>query len=139
MRISDWSSDVCSSDLVQRALARPRPLGRHDAPLNCCRTRSCIRPTCPVLNEDDAGPPRRRIQRRRRPGIRKRPRPPTRAAMTNHFNVHHKADTVGVITVEGIQAGQELTGWIMENDETITLKALDPLPIGHKIAPEDST
>ena len=54
--------------------------------------------------------------------------------MTNHFNVHHKTDTVGVITVEGIDAGQELTGWIMETDETITLKALDPIPIGHKIA-----
>ena len=38
---------------------------------------------------------------------RKRPTdPPTRAAMTNHFNVHHKTDTVGVITVEGIEAGQ---------------------------------
>ena len=54
--------------------------------------------------------------------------------MTNHFNVHHKTDTVGVITVEGIEAGQELTGCIMETDETITLKALDPIPIGHKIA-----
>ena len=54
--------------------------------------------------------------------------------MTNHFNVHHKADTVGVINVEDVAAGQELTGWIMETDETITLKALDPIPIGHKIA-----
>jgi (2R)-sulfolactate sulfo-lyase subunit alpha len=54
--------------------------------------------------------------------------------MTNHFNVHDKADTVGVVTVEGIQAGQELTGWIMETDETVTLTALDAIPIGHKIA-----
>jgi len=54
--------------------------------------------------------------------------------MTNHFNVHDKADTVGVVTVEGIQAGQELTGWIMETDETLTLTALDAIPIGHKIA-----
>lgn len=57
--------------------------------------------------------------------------------MTNHFNVHDAKDTVGVITVEGVQAGQELTGWIMETNETIKLKALDPIPIGHKIALND--
>src|SRR3546814_3487784 len=28
MRISDWSSDVCSSDLVEKCGARPRPLRR---------------------------------------------------------------------------------------------------------------
>lgn len=54
--------------------------------------------------------------------------------MATHFIVHDKADTVGVMVVENAQAGQELTGWIMETDETITLKALDPVPLGHKIA-----
>ena len=33
--------------------------------------------------------------------------------------VHDKKDTVGVIVVEGIKAGQELTGWVMEDDSTI--------------------
>lgn len=54
--------------------------------------------------------------------------------MATHFLVHDKADTVGVMVVENTQAGQELTGWIMETDETITVKALDAVPLGHKIA-----
>jgi (2R)-sulfolactate sulfo-lyase subunit alpha len=54
--------------------------------------------------------------------------------MPTHFIVHDKADTVGVMVVENSPAGQELTGWIMETDETITLKALDAVPLGHKIA-----
>ncbi len=36
--------------------------------------------------------------------------------MPTHFIVHDKADTVGVMVVENSQAGQELTGWIMETD-----------------------
>jgi (2R)-sulfolactate sulfo-lyase subunit alpha len=54
--------------------------------------------------------------------------------MPTHFIVHDKADTVGVLVVENSQAGQELTGWIMETDETISLQALDAVPLGHKIA-----
>ena len=50
------------------------------------------------------------------------------------FIVHDKADTVGVVVVEDVQPDQDLTGWIMETDETITLKALDAVPLGHKIA-----
>jgi (2R)-sulfolactate sulfo-lyase subunit alpha len=54
--------------------------------------------------------------------------------MTTSFIVHDKADTVGVVVVEDVQLGKDLTGWIMETDETITLKSLDPVPLGHKIA-----
>ena len=54
--------------------------------------------------------------------------------MPTHFIVHDKADTVGVVVVEDVRPGQQLTGWIMETDETITLKALDGVPLGHKIA-----
>jgi (2R)-sulfolactate sulfo-lyase subunit alpha len=54
--------------------------------------------------------------------------------MTTHFIVHDKADTVGVMVVENIQAGQELTGWIMETDETVKVKSEDAIPLGHKIA-----
>jgi (2R)-sulfolactate sulfo-lyase subunit alpha len=57
--------------------------------------------------------------------------------MTTHFIVHDKADTVGVMVVENSPAGADLTGWIMETDETITLKSLDPVPLGHKIALKD--
>ena len=41
-----------------------------------------------------------------------------------------KADTVGVVVVEDVKPGKELTGWIMETDETIRLKAADPVPLG---------
>ena len=51
-----------------------------------------------------------------------------------HFLVHDKKDTVGVIVVEGIKAGQELTGWLMEDDSTLKVKALNDIPIGHKLA-----
>ena len=51
-----------------------------------------------------------------------------------HFLVHDKTDTVGVIVVEGVKAGQELTGWLMEDDSTINLKAINDIPIGHKVA-----
>jgi (2R)-sulfolactate sulfo-lyase subunit alpha len=57
--------------------------------------------------------------------------------MATQFIVHDKADTVGVVVVEDVRPGQELTGWIMETDETISLKALDPVPLGHKIALRD--
>jgi (2R)-sulfolactate sulfo-lyase subunit alpha len=54
-----------------------------------------------------------------------------------HFLVHDKADTVGVVVVENVQPGQALTGWIMETDETITVKSMDSIPLGHKIALTD--
>ena len=57
--------------------------------------------------------------------------------MTTDFIVHDKADTVGVAVVEDIQPNKKLTGWIMETDETITITALDIVPLGHKIALND--
>jgi (2R)-sulfolactate sulfo-lyase subunit alpha len=51
--------------------------------------------------------------------------------MTALFIVHDKGDSVGVMVIENAQAGQGLTGWIMEIDETIALKALDVVPLGH--------
>ncbi len=54
--------------------------------------------------------------------------------MQPHFLVHETADTVGVVVVEGIAAGAELSGWVMDTDETITLTATDAIPLGHKIA-----
>jgi (2R)-sulfolactate sulfo-lyase subunit alpha len=59
------------------------------------------------------------------------------------FLVHQDGDSVGVIVVEGIKAGQELTGWVMAEDRTITVKVLNDIPIGHKLAlnelkPDDS-
>jgi (2R)-sulfolactate sulfo-lyase subunit alpha len=54
--------------------------------------------------------------------------------MPTHFIVHDKADNVGVVVTEDVQPGKELTGWVMETDETVKLKSLDAVPLGHKIA-----
>ena len=54
-----------------------------------------------------------------------------------HFVLHDAQDTVAVVVVEGIKAGTELTGWIMDEDRTITLKARQDIPIGHKVALKD--
>ena len=57
--------------------------------------------------------------------------------METHFIAHDAADTVGVVVVEKVLAGQEVTGWIMETDETVTIKALVEVPLGHKLALAD--
>jgi (2R)-sulfolactate sulfo-lyase subunit alpha len=51
-----------------------------------------------------------------------------------HFVVHEEGDSVGVVVVEGIERGQELTGWVMDDDKTLTCKAQSDIPIGHKLA-----
>ncbi len=57
--------------------------------------------------------------------------------MATQCIVHDKADSVGVVVVEDVQPGMELTGWIMETDETVKLQALDAVPLGHKVALRD--
>jgi (2R)-sulfolactate sulfo-lyase subunit alpha len=56
-----------------------------------------------------------------------------------HVVLHDAKDTVAVAVVEGIQAGTELTAWIMDDDRMISLKALQDIPIGHKIALKEMT
>ena len=51
-----------------------------------------------------------------------------------HFVVHDEGDSVGVVVVEGVKAGDELNGWIMDQDKDITFKAASDCPIGHKLA-----
>jgi (2R)-sulfolactate sulfo-lyase subunit alpha len=51
--------------------------------------------------------------------------------------VHEEGDSVGVVVMEGIKAGQPLTGWVMAQDQTITVKVLNDIPIGHKVALKD--
>ncbi|HSK39347.1 MAG TPA: UxaA family hydrolase [Arenibaculum sp.] len=53
---------------------------------------------------------------------------------TPHFVVHNATDTVGVVVVETVHAGDELSGWVMETDETITVTAKSDIPLGHKVA-----
>jgi len=57
--------------------------------------------------------------------------------MSVQFLVHESGDAVGVVVVEGVKAGQELTGWIMDDDKNITIKVLSDIPIGHKVALKD--
>ena len=54
-----------------------------------------------------------------------------------HFVLHEPKDNVGVVVVEGVKAGQSLTGWIMDEDRTIELRAQSDIPIGHKLALRD--
>ena len=51
-----------------------------------------------------------------------------------HFVVHDEGDSVGVVVVEGVKASQELTGWIMDQDREIKVRAQSEIPIGHKLA-----
>ena len=54
--------------------------------------------------------------------------------MVPNFLVHDSADVVGVAVTEGIEPGQDLTGWVMDTDETITIVSKSAIPLGHKIA-----
>ena len=51
-----------------------------------------------------------------------------------HFVVHDEGDSVGVVVVEGVKAGQQLTGWIMDQDRELKVGARGDIPIGHKLA-----
>ncbi|MDQ6683714.1 MAG: UxaA family hydrolase [Pseudomonadota bacterium] len=51
-----------------------------------------------------------------------------------HFVVHDEHDSAGVVVVEGVRAGQQLSGWIMDQDKDLSVKALSDIPIGHKLA-----
>jgi len=57
--------------------------------------------------------------------------------MAIQFLVHEPGDMVGVVVVEGVKAGQELSGWVMEGDQTLMVKVLSDIPIGHKVALKD--
>ena len=51
-----------------------------------------------------------------------------------HFLVHSPKDNVGVIIVEGLEAGTDMLGVVTENDTTLDLNAKHAIPIGHKVA-----
>lgn len=57
--------------------------------------------------------------------------------MAIDFVVHEEGDGVGVVVVEDLKAGKDATGWIMQEDKTLTFKILDDIPIGHKVALRD--
>ena len=51
-----------------------------------------------------------------------------------HFVVHDEGDSVGVVVVEGVKSGDQMTGWIMDQDKDISFQAASDIPIGHKLA-----
>lgn len=59
---------------------------------------------------------------------------PTNPTSQTDFLVHDERDDVGVVVVEGVQADQELCGWLMQGDQTIHLTTHQPIPLGHKVA-----
>ena len=54
-----------------------------------------------------------------------------------HCVLHDANDSVAIVVVEGVKAGMDLTAWIMDEDRTISLKARQDIPIGHKVALKD--
>jgi (2R)-sulfolactate sulfo-lyase subunit alpha len=54
-----------------------------------------------------------------------------------HFVLHDPRDTVAVVVVEGVKAGAELNGWVMDEDRMVGLAARQDIPIGHKVALKD--
>lgn len=54
-----------------------------------------------------------------------------------HLLVHDRRDNVGVVVVEGLEAGADMLCVVTENDSEFRMKALQPVPIGHKIALAD--
>ena len=51
-----------------------------------------------------------------------------------HFVLHDAKDTVAVVVVEGVKAGTELSGWIMDENKSTAVMARQDIPIGHKVA-----
>ena len=54
-----------------------------------------------------------------------------------HFVLHDANDSVAVVVVEGVKAGMDLNGWIMDEDRMTSVKATQDIPIGHKVALKD--
>ena len=57
--------------------------------------------------------------------------------MTTHFIVHEPSDCVGVVVVDQVNAGEKINGWVMETDETISIRISENVPLGHKLALKD--
>jgi (2R)-sulfolactate sulfo-lyase subunit alpha len=54
-----------------------------------------------------------------------------------HFVLHDAKDTVAVVVIEGVKAGTDMSGWIMDEDRMINVQAKQDIPIGHKVALKD--
>jgi (2R)-sulfolactate sulfo-lyase subunit alpha len=53
--------------------------------------------------------------------------------LQHRFLIHKRGDSVGV-AVADIDAGQRIIGIHMDDDSPLEVEAIDPVPLGHKIA-----
>ena len=44
------------------------------------------------------------------------------------FVVHDEGDSVGVVVVEGVKGGDEIAGWVMDQNSDIKFKAVSDIP-----------
>jgi (2R)-sulfolactate sulfo-lyase subunit alpha len=51
--------------------------------------------------------------------------------------IHDEKDNVGVVVIDKTKANQDCNCWIMENDKTVSIKSLNEISLGHKIAMVD--
>jgi (2R)-sulfolactate sulfo-lyase subunit alpha len=54
-----------------------------------------------------------------------------------HMLVHDRRDNVGVVVIEGLEAGTEMLCVVTEDDSDFRMVARQAVPIGHKVALED--
>ena len=54
-----------------------------------------------------------------------------------HCVLHDPNDSVAVVVVEGVQAGEFLTALILDEDRTVQIPCKADIPLGHKIAMKD--
>jgi len=54
-----------------------------------------------------------------------------------HCVLHDPKDSVAVVVVEGVRAGQTLTALILDEDRTMSLSCNEDIPLGHKVALKD--
>lgn len=53
--------------------------------------------------------------------------------MSHKFLVHAPHDSVGVV-IKDIKAGETVEGVVLEDNSTVNVKAVQDVPLGHKIA-----
>jgi (2R)-sulfolactate sulfo-lyase subunit alpha len=53
--------------------------------------------------------------------------------LEHRFLIHKRGDYVGV-AVADIEAGEHVVGIYMDDDSAVEVEAVDPVPLGHKIA-----
>ena len=56
---------------------------------------------------------------------------------TPHLLVHDRKDNVGVVVVEGLEAGTEMLCVVTDDNSDFRLVARQAVPIGHKVALRD--